>query len=128
MTDYMATLGITKETDNKVRWDVYVHDVRFSIYVPKVHVPAPWPSHVRVGITVLEAEKAQQAASIDEASPDLLTTVVSRFEDKTRTVRYRPIGDQTDWLIGEPYIPYEVLEEVSPLRTPEQLVISLDWP
>jgi hypothetical protein len=127
MTDYLATLGITKETDNKVRWDAYVRDVRFSIYVPKVHVPSPWPSHVRVRIAALDAKEGQGVASADEEGPHSLKAVVTRFEDKTKTVRYRPTGDQTDWLIGEPYIPYEVLEEVSPLRTPEQLAISLDW-
>ena len=127
MADYQATLGITKETDNKVRWDVYVGDVRFSIYVPKVHVPTPWPSHVRVRIMAWEAGNGQKGASVEEASLPSLKAVVTRFEDKTRTVRYRPIGEQVGWLIGEPYIPYEVLEEVSPHRTPEQLAISLDW-
>jgi hypothetical protein len=126
MADYQATLGITKETDHKVRWDVYVDDVRFSIYVPKVHVPAPWPSHVRVRIMARDAN-GQQGVSVEEASLLSLKAVVTRFEEKTRTVRYRPIGEQMDWLIGEPYIPYEVLEEVSPHRTPEQLAISLDW-
>jgi hypothetical protein len=79
-----------------------------------------------VRITAGEAN-GHRAATAEEAGLPSLSAVVTRFEDKTRTVRYRPIGEQVDWLIGEPYIPYEVLEEVALDQTPERLYISLDW-
>lgn len=121
MIDYLLTLGVTKETDNKLRWDVDVEGVRFSLYVPKVHVPSPPPQQLRVRIAAGDAGQRQRS---DNAA---LNAVVTRVDDKTRTVRYRPTGDAEDWQIGEPYIPYGVLDAISPSQTPEKLTISVEW-
>jgi hypothetical protein len=51
---------------------------------------------------------------------------VGRFEEKTKTVRYRPQGDPSDWEIGEPYVPFEVLEALS-TQIPPILRLVVQW-
>ena len=91
------------------------------MYVPKVNVPSPPPRELIVRVSDQDAE--QQATPSTAA----LAATVTRVEDKTQTVRYRPTGDAETWQIGEPYIPYKVLDQVSPSYTPERLVVSVEW-
>lgn len=127
MTDYVLDLGITKETDNTLRWDTYVHDVQFSLYVPKAEVPSPTPHQIRVRILALAAGHEPPPDRDQAASPTGPRAVVARYKDHTKTVRYRPVGDPADWRIGEPYVPYVVLDEVAPDGIPDHLAISVEW-
>lgn len=109
-----------KETDNKLRWDTYVaeDDTKFSIYIPKWRVPRPWPSRIYFCVTSRRSDDFEGP----NLSPDLIqedgalsqepiVATARRYRNHTRTVRFRPLGDPATWEIGEPYIPYSLLEE-----------------
>jgi len=61
-----------------------------------------------------------------ENSPYLRTsTIVSyveRFEEHTETLRYRPVGDDNEWEIGEPYIPYSLTYDCA-----DCLKLTIEW-
>ncbi|NJN63792.1 MAG: hypothetical protein HC882_02200 [Acidobacteria bacterium] len=40
--------------------------------------------------------------------------VLTKYEEHTQTVRYRPLGDSAAWEIGEPYVPFEALDSPPP--------------
>ena len=52
-----------------------------------------------------------------------IVAAVESYEIHTRTVRYRPLGDQKDWEIGEPYVPISELGN----PYPERLVFLVGW-
>lgn len=108
----MTLFGAAKETDNKLRWDADVEGTNFALYIPKWRVPSPWPSRIWVNIFPrrVEGDDPANLSSADiEGDPSLkhepIIATVSRFDEKTQTVRFRPVGDPKSWEIGEPYVP-----------------------
>lgn len=146
----MALLQPSKETERKLRWSTYIEkDAEyFKIYIPKWRVPKPWPGRVYVGIEAYKDVSSDLYPStsspknLDEenviivARPSIrslitsnpknldksIQAIVKPFENHTRTMRYRPIGDQNEWQIGEPYIPYSLIPPGSDL-----LFIEVEW-
>jgi hypothetical protein len=121
----LSLMAPSKETENKLRWETFVNDVRFKLYVPKWRVPLPWPMSVRVRVASLEDGKSSRPTA-GQSSEDIespIVVIVDRESDHSETVRFRPRGDQEDWQIGEPYIPYDLLPESSS----QSLLIQVDW-
>lgn len=104
-----------KETDNNYRWIAHLDDAPFELYIPKTVAPHPPPQWIRVWV---EADSAQ----VETLSADL-TAVVTRVDELTKTVRYKPVGDPETWQIGEPYIPMSILPE----PWPDRLNIAVAW-
>ena len=126
MIEYdMVLLESRKETENKLRWDAQLTDAVFSLYIPKEEVPDPWPGRIRVRVEALEGRRPSLAQPrSDKTQP--IEAIVERFEEKTKTVRYRPQGDPSDWEVGEPYVPFEVLEALS-TQIPPILRLVVQW-
>jgi hypothetical protein len=51
-----------------------------------------------------------------------LIAIIHAFKPHTETLRYHPIGDQSEWEIGEPYVPYDLTHNQS-----EYLKITIKW-
>jgi hypothetical protein len=103
-------LSQSKETDNKLRWSVDVDGVAFQLYIPKAHVPLPWPSRIRVVVSHLdEPRPAALSRETDKERP--IVAIVARKRDYTGTVRFAPPGEESEWEIGEPYIPVSLLPD-----------------
>lgn len=126
MTNPVATvLEFHKETDNKLRWDAHVDDTVFEFYVPKAEVPEPWPRLIRV--TVEPFRGGEQEPRVDRPTKSYpIDAIVQQMEEKTKTVRYQPRGDQASWQIGEPYIPTQILESF-PGGLPRLLRVVVEW-
>lgn len=108
----MAQFESAKQTDNKLRWDCNVQGVPFSLYIPKWRVPEPWPSRIWVRVDLCRNEGDYGAnlslndVKIDSAlRHEPIVVAVTRHEEKTQTIRYRPVGENNSWEVGEPYIP-----------------------
>jgi len=108
----MKILESAKVTDNKLRWDVMINDVKFSLYIPQWRVPRPWPSKIYVRVDPRRDEGAdlpnlaQEAVKKDATlTHEPVVATVEFFEEMTQTIRYRPVGDDKNWEIGEPYVP-----------------------
>ena len=122
-------LRLKKETDRKVRWDAEVDEVKFELYIPKWRVPEPWPSRIYVKIEPEGPPKRSERhhTKVDfESSSSLRTSsivsYVERFEKHTETLRYRPLGDDDEWEIGEPYIPYSLTCDCA-----DYLKLTVEW-
>ncbi|MDP9222328.1 MAG: hypothetical protein M3P18_00450 [Actinomycetota bacterium] len=127
MIEYeMVLLESRKVTDNKLRWDVQLADAVFSLYIPKEHVPDPWPGRIRVKIKALESQSGEGSGQPRLSKTQLIEAIVELFERKTKTVRYRPQGEPSDWEIGEPYVPFETLEKLS-TQIPAALKLVVEW-
>jgi hypothetical protein len=118
----------SSETDNKLRWGAKVGDATFNLYVPKWRVPEPWPRRIVVAISRpinqdLSSERVDISSSRSLDRKLRIATVVDRVRDHTRTARFRPRGNQGDWEIGEPYIPYSLL----PDRLAQAVQIEVRW-
>ena len=126
----MHVLESAKETDNKLRWDAFIDDVKFSLYIPKWRVPEPWPSTIYVVIseqlTNIKSYKPMNP-QIAQTDPALLKSsimaVLNWESDHTKTVRFSPVGNSKEWEIGEPYIPYALL----PQNSKRSLLIEIKW-
>ena len=108
----MTLFDSAKETDNKLRWDADVEQIRFSLYIPKWRIPQPWPSHIWVGVAPrrVSSEESPNLSPDDVVSDSSLTheplvATVAKLTEHTETIRYRPLGDNKLWEIGEPYVP-----------------------
>ncbi|SRR6266571_3118684 len=126
----MHILESAKETDNKLRWDAFIDDTKFSLYIPKWRVPEPWPEVILVGVSdKLDRYKGYVPVSqaIAEKDPSALKrpilAALSWVSDHTKTVRYAPDGDPKKWEVGEPYIPYSLL----PKESSSPLLIEVKW-
>ncbi len=127
MVEYeMVLLESRKETENKLRWDAQLSDAVFSLYIPKEQVPDPWPGRIRVKIEVFEGQGGERSREPRLVKTQPIAAIVERFEEKTKTVRYRPQGEPSDWELGEPYVPFEVLEALS-TQTPPALRFVVEW-
>ncbi len=127
MIEYdMVLLESRKETENKLRWDAQLTDAVFSLYIPKEQVPDPWPGPIRVMVEALEGRRPERSREPRSIKTQPIEAIVEQFEEKTKTVRYRPQGDPSDWEIGEPYVPFEVLESLS-TQIPPILRLVVQW-
>ena len=105
----ITLMNPSKETDNKLRWSADVKGVEFKLYIPQSRVPQPWPRRIRVKISEA-ADLSPEATPVGQWNlEDPITCTVEKVNKHTETVRYRPIGAQTDWELGEPYIPFALL-------------------
>jgi hypothetical protein len=120
----------SNETENKLRWQAYVKGVRFKLYIPKWRVPPPWPKRIIVGLTdsSVDGALAGESTLAHGTTPSIdlelpIVACVERIDDHTATVRFRPVGDQNMWEIGEPYIPYSLL----PGNKCQKVQIGVRW-
>lgn len=111
----MLLLESTKETERKLRWGKEIGDTIFSLYIPKWRVPKPWPDKIYVDINPVESPKSMghrytraKIESNKELKKKPIVSVIHSVKEHTKTLRYQPLGDQKDWEVGEPYIPYEL--------------------
>jgi hypothetical protein len=116
----MSLLAVTKETDNKVRWDVDVDGTKFELYIFKWRVPEPIPQIIEVSIEPADEQRPGPLSAWDTES--LWVPIITHLELvrwHTKTIRYRscapslaiPVPDTEDaWGIGigDPYIPIEM--------------------
>ena len=123
----IALMAPSKETDNKLRWQVYVEGVNFKLYVPKWRVPRPWPTRIIVRVSDIPASgeaEHQPATSGNSASLERpIAAIVKKVREHTQTVRFAPQGDPNNWEIGEPYVPYSLL----PSPSVQALRIEVRW-
>ncbi|HOD45335.1 MAG TPA: hypothetical protein PKL21_10680 [Anaerolineaceae bacterium] len=119
----LTLMNPSKETDNKLRWQIPVDDTVFAFYIPKWRVPTPWPARIRVIIDddYINSKKVPD----NHRHPDYpIKAIVKLTSLHTKTCRYTPSGDNPkDWEIGEPYIPYSLI----PLPPPNTLYIEVRW-
>ena len=121
-------LGFSKETDNKLRWGVYVEEdeTMFSVYIPKWRVPHPWPLRIFVSVREwqpLALPGLTPAGARSEHLEHVIRVAVSRVSRHTRTSRFSPLGDPKDSEIGDPYIPFSLL----PSGDPQKVIIEISW-
>ena len=122
-------LRFEKETEGKIRWDAVVDDAKFELYIPKWRVPETWPSKIYVTIERENPLKKYRRSyiKIDYENSNSLRTnpivsYVERFEEHTETLRYRPLGNSSEWEIGEPYIPYSLTYDCA-----DRLKLTVEW-
>ena len=108
-------LNLVKQTDNKYRWDADIDGTLFEFYIPKNNVPEPVPTQIRVHLKFTSDE--------EHFSPATLRAKVRINQPHTQTIRYTPVGNPKEWLIGEPYIPVSLL----PDETPEMVYVKVEW-
>ncbi len=116
----------SKVTEKKLRWIADINGAPFELYIPKRRVPEPWP--VQIIVTVTDDFRRPHVnfhSNQDRSKP--IQAIITKVVKHTRTVRYRPHGDNNEWEIGEPYIPKEILEAISPSSIPERLQIEVRW-
>lgn len=109
------SLYFDNETDRKYRWITEVDGIRFRFYVPKEHVPTPAPHVIRVGINWDEKCHTHGEGNIE--------VVVEFAKEHSETIRYRPVGNPEQWMVGEPYVPKTAL----PNPRPQRLLITVSW-
>jgi hypothetical protein len=135
MRTFNCEPSLDKSTDNKLRWLENVDGVKFKMYIPKSRVPNPTPRMIAVDIydatsipdsrlsvlgntaerkRVLQDVGAHLDYTTESGQP--IVAALRWYSDHTQTVRYQPFGDQTDWEIGEPYIPISELGDTYPKR------------
>lgn len=127
-------LAYFKETENKWRWDAILNDEKgekaiFELYIPKWRVPEPYPEKIRVKIgephefpnkKYFNREDIEQNA---ELKNNRIYAEVKRFSEHKKTIRFNPIGDEKNWEIGSPYIPFQLL----PDEDIEHICLSVEW-
>jgi len=122
----MALLTPSKETENKLRWSTFVEndETGFHFYIPKWRVPEPWPGRVFVGIQSFDGDPSTFVSSTftQEIIEDSIKVLLKPVKAHGRTVRYAPLGDQAEWQVGEPYIPYSLIPPDS-----HYLIIEIMW-
>ncbi|APG27069.1 hypothetical protein A7E78_04000 [Syntrophotalea acetylenivorans] len=123
----MALLEEFKETDNKVRWDAYIDNINFELYIPKWRVPEPWPRVILVGITPVASQQLSNLPpEVVRKSPrtreEPIVVCLNKLNECSKTIRYRPEGDASKWELGEPYIPIPIT-----FGSAERLIITVDW-
>jgi hypothetical protein len=107
-----------------------VDKTRFKLYIPKLRVPKPIPTRVRV-VIYLPGDEHPELSSVKyydaTCSPEQLQSpIVAKMRyisPHTDTIRYDPIGNSKEWETGSPYIPTSLL----PAEIPAELTISVEW-
>lgn len=117
----MTLMGPSKETDNKLRWQANVDGVEFKLYIPKARVPYPWPKGILVELREPKESERQHTSPTDLEAP--IIAIVGRKSEHSQTARFTPYGDATEWEVGEPYIPYNLL----PTPSISDLCIKVTW-
>jgi len=117
----MTLMDPSKETDNKLRWEIDIEGVKFKLYIPKRRVPQPWPNQITVTVNETTGNPPPRAIPAELSSPVIAT--VERTSEHSQTARFTPSGDPQTWEIGEPYIPYQLL----PRRNVSRLDIEVSW-
>ncbi|MFZ6021097.1 MAG: hypothetical protein ACOYXO_15970 [Chloroflexota bacterium] len=123
----MALLNPSKETERKLRWSAQIEEdqTNFHLYIPKWRVPKPWPGRIYVTISLFDdslsdwTPKKTHTRNLEKN----IQTVVKPFRNHTKTRRYKPLGDQSEWEIGEPYIPYSLIPE----DFDHLLLLEVEW-
>lgn len=109
-------LRSAKETENKLRWDTIDGKVKFSLYIPKWRVPNPYPEKIFVEVSD-QTDRFKTYIPLKRKNPDPnllkrpILALLTETKEQTQTVRFAPSGEQNDWEIGEPYIPFALLPE-----------------
>lgn len=113
----MSAIMLTydKSTENKLRWTRYVDGVAFHLYIPRHATPIPLPQNVIVDF--------KKEAVLSNADSSGILAEVRFVVEHTQTVRYAPVGDPSNWKIGEPYIPHTLL----PKPWPKRLYVAISW-
>lgn len=108
----MTRFDCAKETENQLRWDAEVELTCFSLYIPKWRVPQPWPSRIWVSVTQRRSSSEELANLSAEAvvadsslTHEPLVATVAKVKEHSKTIRYRPLGNDKLWEIGQPYVP-----------------------
>jgi len=118
----LSFLNPSRPTENKIRWTVNVDNAPFHMYIPKWRVPKEIPMGLEVVVDEVIPHNIRQPIIPNNDYP--IKAVVELVREHTKTVRYRPIGDdQKKWEIGEPYIPKDLL----PDPFPQTLYIEVRW-
>ncbi len=119
----ISLLSQSKETDRKLRWSATVDDgTEFELYIPKEQVPDRWPRRIYVEIWG-PGDSSQPRVGDRESSDAPIVEHVRWDRNHTKTARYTPLGDQSTWQLGQPYIPYALL----PDPPPRELLIRVRW-
>ena len=128
---------MSKETKNKIFWETTListdkdgnpGEAVFRLYIHKWRVPDPIPETIYVKIEPSQLQEKPKFVTVDEAAekPKLrsnpVIAIIHAFKPHTETLRYHPIGDQSEWEIGEPYVPYDLTHNQS-----EYLKITIKW-
>ncbi len=122
----LKMMNPSKRTENKLRWTRDVKGTPFHFYIPQSCVPEPRP--VQIIVLINHVEPGFQTSI--QRRRNLRRPIVAfvKFDKScTRTARYEPEGYHDLWEIGQPYIPYEILEKVTPGTIPERLRIEVMW-
>ena len=85
----------------------------------------PWPRFIRVTIAPHKGEGADSNAT-RAVKTEPIEAVVERVADQTKSVRYRPVGEESAWEIGEPYVPRDLLSSLA-TGVPSALNVVVEW-
>ena len=124
-------LAYKKGTENKLRWDADVEGTPFELYIPKWRIPDPAPGKVLIRIFFSKDKirsNRQFTPSEIKRNPELknqpIYAEVTRIREHTKTIRFDPIGDNSDWEIGSPYIPKSLLPADENIK---KLCLVVEW-
>jgi len=123
-------LAYKKETENKLRWDADVEGTPFELYIPKWRIPDPPPGKVLIRI-FLTKDRIQMTKKFTQSEirqnpqfkKEPIYAEVSRFREHTKTIRFDPIGNNSNWEIGSPYIPRSILSD----ENIKKLYLVVEW-
>lgn len=119
----------SKLTKKKLRWQCDVAGVKFFLYIPQWRVPYPWPRTIRTRIyddwdgVIKRAYRTCQPDADRACLEDTLTAVMFQHSLHRDTVRFTPIGAGRKPEIGDPYIPYGLLDA----DIPDVLRLEITW-
>jgi hypothetical protein len=116
----------SNKAQNYVVWLSRVDDSSFSIYIPKWRVPDPWPNEIFLETRGSGHEGPSLSRAEAQRAPELrrspIVTQVKKSARKTKTMRYRPQADPSEWEIGEQYLPFSMTNGEA-----EHLTILVNW-
>jgi len=123
-------LAYKKETEGKYRWDAMIDDTQFELYIPKWRIPDPTPSSIHIQISsdqkAFSSFKTYSRKEV-EADPTIqgnqIHAIIKFFREHTKTYRYDPIGNSTEWEIGSPYISKSILDN----NPATYLYLRIEW-
>ncbi|MCY7363237.1 MAG: hypothetical protein LH629_14405 [Ignavibacteria bacterium] len=119
----------SKETENKIRWDTFIEEVKFELYIPKWRIPDNPPDQIKCYFDFSNNLSIGKRLSKSEAikDPELkklpIISKIIKHSDKTKTIRFDPDGNKDEWEIGSPYIPISII----PNGDTESAIIKVEW-
>ena len=118
-------LELYKETAGTLVWKEVSGDVQFRLYIPKWRIPVPVPHQilVRIGMKSSGVPCEVYKGGNPREATNPIQVVVGRVREVVNYVRFAPHGAKSDWEIGEPYIPLEIL----PCLNAQALYIEVQW-